>query len=86
MKLNIETIISIELKNDISIIVAFDAEKVIFLIEVIIWRDSIFSFLIYSILNKGCSITDDNAMLVSPWQYENVGDRIMMAIEGNHHL
>ena len=65
MKLNIETIISVELKNDISIIVAFDAEKVIFLIEVIIWRDSIFSFLINSILNKGRSITDDNAMLVT---------------------
>ena len=65
MELNIETIISVKLKNDISIIVAFDAEKVIFLIEVIIWRDSIFSFLINSILNKGRSITDDNAMLVT---------------------
>ena len=78
MKLNIETIISVELKNDISIIVAFDAEKVIFLIEVIIWRDSIFSFLINSILNKGRSITDDNAMLVTIWKcwwQKNDGDR-----------
>ena len=65
MKLNIETIISVELKNDISIIVAFDAEKVIFLIQVIVWRDSIFSFLINSILNKGCSIADDNVMFVT---------------------
>ena len=65
MELNIETIISVKLKNDISIIVAFDAEKVIFLIQVIVWRDSIFSFLINSILNKGCSIADDNVMFVT---------------------
>ena len=78
MELNIETIISVKLKNDISIIVAFDAEKVIFLIQVIVWRDSIFSFLINSILNKGCSIADDNVMFVTIWKcwwHKNDGDR-----------